>query len=369
MKTMKTIRATGGRAAVPILLSLSLSLAFLAPAYAQDGKAKTEKLPGRNDCLKKAFKDVAAKDASFVVKVGAGAYGVILDGKLIATTSAAAKGARVSVKGPKGSGEAKVIGVDEKSGVALLECPFDAKGIELANTADLRVGQYVVTVGTEDEVLCAGVLSAKNRKVEPRDLSQANLLMGLLSDGIDGPKRAYPKVLQHDAPMSDEILGSALVDSSGKLVGMNVGTGYRGSSYAIATADLMACVEGIKSGKPPAERADEKPAKTEEKPAKSDERRIEKPAKAAKIGKPWLGASVKEQEDGSLVVQEVAAQGPADQAGVKVGDRIYAVDGTKVSTLDEIAEKISSKKPGDSIVLSLLRDGEKQKITVKLGEK
>ncbi|MEZ0229532.1 MAG: S1C family serine protease [Planctomycetota bacterium] len=340
-----------------ISLALTLTVLAFAPAYAQDTKAKTDKLPGRNDVLKKTFHELASKGSAHVVKVGPGAFGVILDGKLIATTSAAAKGGRIAVKGPKGSGEARVIGVDEKSGVALLECPFDAKGIDLANTADLRIGQYVITVGTEDEVVCAGVLSAKNRKVEPRDLSQANILMGLLSDGIDGPKRAYPKVLQHDAPMSDEILGTALVDSSGKLVGMNVGTGYRGSSYAIAAADLMACIEGIKSGKPPAEKADEKPA-----PAKGDKPSI-------KIGKPWLGASVKEQEDGTLVVNDVAAQGPADQAGIQVGDRIYAVDGAKVTTLDEISEKISAKKPGDSVVISLLRDGEKQKVTVKLGEK
>lgn len=347
MKTMKTMTS--------LSLALTLSALVAAPVFAQDAKAKA-KLPSRNDALKKAFKELAEKESAFVVKVGSGAYGVILDGKLIVTTSAAVKGGRASVKGVKGSGDARVIGVDEKSGVALLECPFDAKGIDLASTADLKVGQYVITLGTEDEVLCAGVLSAKNRKVEPRDLSQANLLMGLLSDGIDGPKRAFPKVLQHDAPMSEETLGTALVDSSGKLVGMNVGTGYRGSSYAIAAADLMACVEGIKSGKAPATRTDERPADKGDKPGIA-------------IGKPWLGASVKEQDDGTLVVQEIAEGGPAEKAGIKIGDRIYQVDGQKVTTLDEISEKITAKKPGDSIVLSLLRDGEKQKVTVKLGEK
>lgn len=331
--------------------AVALALLVAPPLRAQDGPGKS-KVEGRNDCLKKAFRDVASRDSAFVVKVGSNGYGVILDGKLIVTTATAAKdGGTVRVNGSAGQGDARVIGVDERSNVALLECPFDAKGIEIANTADLKIGQYVVTVGTGDEVLCAGVLSAKNRKVEPRDLSQANLLMGLLSDGIDGPKRAYPKVLQHDAPMSDEILGTALVDSSGKLVGMNVGTGYRGSSYAIAAADLVACVEGIKSGKTPSVQTEERPAP------------------GVKIGKPWLGASVEAQDDGSLVVKEVATTGPADQAGVKVGDRIYAVDGQKVSTLDELSEKLSTKKPGDSVVLSLMRDGEKHKITVKLGEK
>jgi serine protease Do len=333
-----------------------LVLGLAAPVFAQDEdspKPAAKKVEGRNDVLKRTFKDVASKDSSFVVKVGSGAFGVILDKKLIVTTSAAVKaGGTVSVRGGAGSGDARVLGVDERNGLALLECPFEARGIEVST--DLVIGQYVIAVGTGDEVLAAGVLSAKNRKVEPRDLSQANMLMGLMSDGVDGPKRAYPKVIQHDAPMTDEILGSALVDSSGKLVGVNVGTGYRGSSYALASSDLVACVEAIRSGKTTAPSTDEKPA-------------AEKPA--ASPGKPWLGASVKEQEDGSLVVTDLASGGPAEKAGIMKNDRIYAVDGAKVVTLDDLADKISHKKPGDEVTLSLLREGEKHKIKVKLGEK
>ena len=332
--------------------------ALTAPVRAQDEDddapkaAKKPAVEGRNDALKKAFKGLVAKDATFVVKVGAKAYGVILDGKLIVTTSSAVKDqTRVQVRGPAGQGEARVLGVDDRDGVALLECPFDAKGIE--TVSEPRIGSFVIAVGVDD-VLAAGVVSARNRKVEPRDLSQANLLMGLLSDGIDGPKRAYPKVLQHDAPMTEEILGTPLVNSTGKLVGLNVGTGYRGSSYAIAAADLATAVEAIRSGKQPA------PERTEEKPA-------EKPQ--AHSGKPWFGASVAEAGDGSLVVRDLAPGGPALKAGIKVEDRIYAIDGTKVLTLDDLGERISAKNPGDKIVISLMREGEKQKITVTLGEK
>jgi serine protease Do len=340
-------------------LALALALiALTSPVRAQDEdddapKAAPKKpaVEGRNDALKKAFKGLATKDATFVVKVGGKAFGVILDGKLIVTTSAAVKDqTSVQVRGPAGQGEARVLGVDERDGVALLQCPFDAKGIETAS--EPRIGAFVITVGVDD-VLAAGVVSAKNRKVEPRDLSQANVLMGLLSDGIDGPKRAYPKVLQHDAPMTDETLGTPLVDSTGKLVGINVGTGYRGSSYAIAAADLAAAVEGIRSGKAP---------------APAEEKTTEKPVEKH-TGKPWFGSSVAEAGDGSLVVRELAQGGPAQKAGIKVDDRIYAIDGTKVLTLDDLGDKISVKKPGDKIVISLMREGEKQKITVTLGEK
>ncbi|HZU99111.1 MAG TPA: PDZ domain-containing protein [Planctomycetota bacterium] len=335
-----------------VLLALVL---FAPPLRAQD--EDTDKRPsagpkveGRNDTLKKAFKDVAAKASTFVVKVGNGAYGVILDGKVIVTTAAAAKSETVMVGGSAGKGEAKVLGRDETNAIALLECPFEASGISLAD--DPTVGQYVVCVGNDKDPVAAGVLSAKNRKVEPRDLSGAMGFMGLLSDGIDGPKRSYPKVLQHDAPMTDEVLGTALVDSSGKLVGVNVGTGYRGSSYALAAADLKACLDAIKSGK-----------KAE---LKGDSKTVEKAAEPKKV---WLGASVAEEEDGSLVVKELAEGGPAAKAKLAVGDRIYSVDGDKVMTLSDLAAKIGAKKPGDEISVSLMRDGEKKKLKVTLGEK
>jgi S1-C subfamily serine protease len=342
-----------------VLLALVL---FAPPLRAQDEdtdkKPPAPQVEGRNDTLKKAFKDVAAKTSAFVVKVGSGAYGVILDGKVIVTTAAAAKGETVTVSGPAGKGEAKVLGRDEANAIALLECPFEASGISLAD--DLAVGQYVVCVGTDNAPVAAGVLSAMNRKVEPRDLSGAMGFMGLLSDGIDGPKRSYPKVLQHDAPMSDEILGTALVDSSGKLVGVNVGTGYRGSSYALAAKDLKACIEAIKSGKKAELKGD---SKTVEKvPGGGGE-----PPHAAP--KPWFGASVAEEEDGSLVVKELAEDGPAAKAKLVVGDRIFKVDGDNVSTLSDLAAKIGAKKPGDEITVSLMRDGDKKKIKVTLGEK
>src|SRR5579872_3925485 len=199
------------RAAVLLLGLVLVAPPLRAQDEDTDKKPSLPKVEGRNDTLKKAFKDVAAKDSSYVVKVGQSSFGVILDGKVIVTTAAAAKGETVTVSGSAGKGEAKVLGRDETNAIALLECPFEASGISLAD--DPTVGQYVVCVGNDKDPVAAGVLSAKNRKVEPRDLSGAMGFMGLLSDGIDGPKRSYPKVLQHDAPMTDEVLGTALVDS------------------------------------------------------------------------------------------------------------------------------------------------------------
>ncbi|MBI3723638.1 PDZ domain-containing protein [bacterium] len=352
------------------VLALAL-VASVSPALAQDedeAPAKPEKrekapeVTGRNDALKAAFKEVAARTSPFVVKVGNDAYGVVLEGNLIVTTSAAAREHReVAVRGGGLKGNARVIGVDEGNAIALLEAPSAVKGIELANGEALRVGQFVVTVGSGTEALSVGVLSAKCRKVEPRDLSQSAGLMGLMSDGIDGPKRAYPKVLQHDAPMTDDTLGTALVDSAGKLIGVNVGTGYRGSSYAICSDDLMECVKALKAGKTSTPLAEGK-KKEPEKPA---EKKPEEPAK----GKPYLGMNVAEHKDGSLEVEEIVPGGPADKAGLKVGDRISSADGTKLEGLDQLADYIASKKPGETIVLATRRGRDARDVSVKLGSK
>lgn len=325
------------------------------PRKARMADEKPPEIVGRNDSIREAFKDVAGTPSAWVVKIGASGYGILVDGGFVVTTSAAVKDVRtVSIQGQAGSGEARVVAVDERSAIALLKAPFEGKGgFSLEGAAATSIGQFVLTIGiATDKPLAAGVLSARNRKVEPRDLSQANLLMGLLSDGIDGPKRAYPKVLQHDSPMTDETLGTPLVDSQGRLVGLNVGTGYRGSSYAIATADLAACVAALRSGKPA-------PAPEAAKPE----------AAKPEAAKPWLGASVKERTDGELVVEEVAADGPAAKAGLKAGDRITGCDGAKVETLDDLGARIGIRKAGDTVVLSIVRDGKKSKLPVPLGSR
>jgi putative serine protease PepD len=346
------------------LLALSLAvLAFWAsPLRAQgddddDRPARPQataepQVEGRNEALCKAFTDVAGKASNAVVSVGS-AYGVVLDGGIIVTTADAVKGARsVAVKGAGISGDARVLGIDDANGIAVLEAPASssnpkrAASFALESHPALGIGQFVISVGNKAEPLAVGVLSAKDRKVEPKDISQANVFMELMSDGLDGPKRAFPKVLQHDGPMNEETLGSALVDSSGRLVGVNVGTGFRGSSYALAVDDIAAAVNAIKSGKTP------EPPRTETK----------------KTGRAYLGASVHEV-DGALVVKELAPDGPAETAGLKPGDRIASLDSKKVATLDELASRLGKKQPGDKVSLEIVRGTERTTLEVVLGEK
>lgn len=369
-----------------LLLGLQLGFAHLAPAplRAQDEdddrpapRAKGPTIPGRNEVLCKAFEDVAKKASASVVSVGGAAYGVVLEGGVIVTTADAAKGpARIRVKGAGVTGEARVLGVDEERGIGVLEAPDGASPLALADAGSLSIGQFVISVGTEPRPLAAGVLSARDRRVEPKDISQGNILMGLMSDDLTGPKRSFAKVLQHDSPMSEETLGSPLVDSSGKLVGLNVGTGYRGSSYALASEDLLAAVKAIKEGKTlpserPTTRKKERPIEApKDEPSESPEPKKERRTSEAKPGaRPYLGCSIARDADGKLVVQDLVDGGPAHQAGLRPQDRILSFDGQKLASLDDLASALKERRAGDDVVVSVLRDGEKMKLKVKLGEK
>lgn len=80
---------------------------------------------------------------------------------------------------------------------------------------------------------------------------------------------------------------------------------------------------------------------------------------------PWLGAQVVGTSDG-LTVSSVIADSPADKAGLARGDVITAVDGAQVSDMMELLSAIENKKPGDSLTLSITRNGNAQDITVTL---
>jgi membrane-associated protease RseP (regulator of RpoE activity) len=81
--------------------------------------------------------------------------------------------------------------------------------------------------------------------------------------------------------------------------------------------------------------------------------------------KPWLGVTVSETPDGVTIAQ-VIADSPADKAGLKRGDVIKAVDGTAVDNVKTFRDQIQGKAAGDSIKVSISRDGKDQDVSVTL---
>ncbi len=326
--------------------SLSAALLLASQVYSQ------ETTTGRNATLRATFRDVATKVGDCAVKVGNSGgstrgYGVLMDGGFVVTTAQNAKSdAELAVRGKGWKTRAKVLGVDKELNLAVLKLDEAPAGSAVLGSSDaLRIGSYVISVGGSEEPIAVGVLSAKNRAVEVRNLG-GNFLMDLFSDGNDGPRRAYAKILQHDGPMVAEALGSPLVDSDGKLIGMNVDTGYRGSAYALGIDEIKGAFDRLKKGEGAAPPAKELPA-------------------AAKKGKPRLGLagrpltdeerSTRGVTEGGVHVDELQGDGPAGRAGLHAGDVILELDGAKVASLDDLAAKIGTRSPGDTVTVKIRR--------------
>jgi S1-C subfamily serine protease len=87
-------------------------------------------------------------------------------------------------------------------------------------------------------------------------------------------------------------------------------------------------------------------------------------------GQGWLGVAVADSANG-VTVQEIVSGSPAETAGLKVGDVIKAVDGTDVTTAQQLSDTIGSHKPGDQVTLSVLSKGDTaaHDVSVTLGER
>lgn len=85
----------------------------------------------------------------------------------------------------------------------------------------------------------------------------------------------------------------------------------------------------------------------------------------------YLGILVSPAEDGGagVVVREVTADSPAAKAGLKSGDRLVKLGDEDVADVEQFLRAVAAKKPGDRLVLGVLRDGKEQRLTVTLGER
>ncbi len=81
---------------------------------------------------------------------------------------------------------------------------------------------------------------------------------------------------------------------------------------------------------------------------------------------PWLGVRVSQEADGARIL-EVFPNSPAEQAGLRPGDRIVAFDGEPVSAARPLTEHVRRHRPGDTVRLTVIRDGEERTVSVTLG--
>lgn len=237
---------------------------------------------------------------------------------------------------------ATVVGTDPLTDVALIK--IDAKDLPQATLGDsdkLKVGDIVLAAGAPMELnrsVTQGIVSAMGRSG-----------MGIVSSGR---MAGYEDFIQTDASINPGNSGGPLVDSLGRVVGINTAILSRsgmnaGIGFAIPVNMALRIVEDlIDNG-------------------------------AVKRG--YLGIMLEDldrekaemfglADQGGALVKQVNADSPAEQAGMEVGDVVTAVDGQRVDGSAKLRLIVSARKPGSEVTMTVLRDGHSVPLKAKLGE-
>lgn len=234
--------------------------------------------------------------------------------------------------------KAKLVGRDPATDIALLkvETTTPLPIIPMGNSDDLRLGEWVLAIGSPYDLrstITAGIVSAKGRSLP----------------NYDGKFRVE-SFIQTDAAVNPGNSGGALVNANGELVGINTSivslTGsYTGYSFAVPVSIVSKITDDLITF--------------------GEVRRA-----MLGISMQNINESIKQHynlptADGVLVV-EVAQNSPAESAGIKIGDVIVEIDARPVLTGANVQELVSMHRPGEEMLVTVIREGVRSDIIVKL---
>ena len=281
--------------------------------------------------------DVATQEGS-----GSGS-GIILteDGTILTNNhvvEGAAEGGTIRVSFADGTtADAEILGTDPLTDTAVIKAE-GVSGLQpatIGKSANLDVGQGVVAIGSPfglDATVTSGIVSALDRPVNAgRD--------------DEGNSTTYPAI-QTDAAINPGNSGGPLVDMTGAVVGINSSirtaasaTGQGGSiglGFAIPMDEVMPIVDQMAAGETPTHAR--------------------------------LGIQVGNTEDGSAgaTLIEVSESSTAADAGLQPGDVIIRIDDRRIAGADSLVATIRSFRPGDTVEVTWLRDGEERSAEVVL---
>src|SRR5580698_6082157 len=268
--------------------------------------------------------------------------GVIVDSKgyIVTNRHVVEKADRIRVRideDPPGVlHDAKLIGADQETDLAVIK--IDAEKplpvAKLGNSESMQVGDWVLAVGSPfglSETVTAGIVSAKGRNIVPN--------------------RQFQSFIQTDAAINPGNSGGPLVNMAGEVIGINTAILTETSSYAgvgfAMPSNTVAQVYNQLIG---------------------PEHRVARGSIGIEFAAQPNPAIARVYGAG-VTVSNVVSGSPADQAGLKIGDTITAVDGKDVKSGDDLVADIASRKPGSKAKLAFVRNGKKQEATVTIADR
>lgn len=244
--------------------------------------------------------------------------------------------------------EAKVVGVDPQSDVAVLKIAAPAEDlvpVVFGDSGHLRVGQRVFAIGNPfglERTLSTGIIASLDRSIPNRRT-----------------KRTFKQMIQIDAAINPGNSGGPLLDSHGRMIGMNM---------AIASKTGESAGVGFAM------------------PVNTLARVVPQLIQNGRVRRPDSGIIRVYQTDRGLLIAKLAPGGAAERAGLRgevvqqkrqgllvfesvdrsKADLIVGVDGQKITTADDFLSAIERKQPGERVTVSVIREGRKLDVPLVL---
>ncbi len=235
---------------------------------------------------------------------------------------------------------ARVIGVDKATDLAVIkiETSSPLPTVKLGNSDSVEVGDWVEAIGSPfalAQTVTAGIISAKNRTIEP---------------GVSGQ---FQHFLQTDAAINPGNSGGPLLNMNGDVIGVNTAIftqsgGYQGLGFAMPSNTVVEVYNDLIGP-------------------------------SHKVTRGSIGIQFRQGLSGAVnrvygfkngvIVEKVQPGGPAEQAGLKPRDILTTIDGRSVKDGDDLVNEIASRRPGSTIRLGYMRDGKQADTTVTIGDR
>jgi serine protease Do len=293
--------------------------------------------PSSVNPLMEFFYGPSGENRQTVVGTGSGVI-ISADGYIITNNHVIAGARKLEITlNNKSTYQADVVGVDESSDIALLKInATNLPYLPFGNSDNLRVGEWVLAVGNPfnlTSTVTAGIVSAKARDIN-----------------ISNNSNKIESFIQTDAAVNPGNSGGALVNVRGELIGINTAissqTGsYIGYSFAV--------------------------------PSNISKKVIEDILEFGNVQRAYLGINYEELDSSKatdfgvsttegVIITRVIDSGAAKEAGLQANDIITKMDNVRIANFSDLQGFLGSKRPGDMVKVSVLRNGDINVIPVKL---